>query len=134
MSKQHSELYPDVIGVGSFGKSIAIKVDVSRPYFLQSIHKEIWQVPEKGMGRFRFLCVPANLVKADDLPANWGLIYIHPNGSASCVHNPYGTGTSDIWKNGFEDYNLYTFLDQTDSLNSASRRLRYRSVLRDNLR
>ncbi|MBC3539785.1 hypothetical protein ACFSC6_21140 [Rufibacter sediminis] len=131
VSVEQSELYPDVIGVGSFAKSVSVKVDVSKPYYLKSINKEIWLNPEKGMGRFRFLCVPKDLVQPADLPANWGLIYVNDKGQATCVHNPYGTGSSDIWKNGFEDYNLYTYLDLNEQLNSVCRRFRYRAIVYD---
>ncbi|WP_207430519.1 hypothetical protein [Sabulibacter ruber] len=126
-----SEQFPDVVGVGSFGKSVAVKVDVSRHYYLQTISKEVWQNPEKSMGRFRFLCVPTDLIKPEELPANWGLIYVSKDGRANCVHNPYGSGTQDYWKNGFEDYNLYTLLDQHERLNNACRRFMYKAIIFD---
>ncbi|WP_205504550.1 hypothetical protein [Rufibacter psychrotolerans] len=126
---QPDEQYPDVIGLGSFGKSVAVKVDVSRHYYHQTISREIWQNPDKSMGRFRFLCVPTDLVKAEELPANWGLIYVGKDGKAACVHNPYGNGLHDYWKNGFEDYNLYTLVDRHEKLNSARKRFLYKAIM-----
>lgn len=66
---------PDVIG-WHYGASRLLEAKTSRSDFfgdkakLHSIH------PEYSMGRKRWYIVPDGLVKAEDLPEGWGLLYV----------------------------------------------------------
>lgn len=99
--------YPDVIGFGSWGRSVLIEVKVSRSDFLADRKKSFRKYPEQGMGRFRFYMCPVGLIKPADLPDNWGLIYVSVTGKAKCVVNPYCKSNSgNIWGDGFENRNM----------------------------
>lgn len=87
--------YPDVIGFGSWGRSVLIEVKVSRSDFLCDKKKSFRKNPEKGMGRYRYYCCPTGLIKQNELPNGWGLIYVDDKGKAKCVFNPYSR-----WVNG----------------------------------
>lgn len=94
--------YPDVIGFSSWGKSVLIECKASRSDFHADKKKMFRMYPEQGMGRYRFYCCPTGLLKREDLPENWGLIYVNEQGRATCVHNPYNERGGNIWSNGFE--------------------------------
>ena len=79
----------DVIGFGSWGHSVLIEVKVSRSDFLADKKKPFRIIPEKGMGKFRYYMCTKGLIKIDDLPIGWGLIYVDEKGKALCVYNPY---------------------------------------------
>lgn len=81
--------YPDVIGFGAWAHSVLIEVKVSRSDFLNDKKKKFRKNPEKGMGRQRFYCCPTGLIKMDELPKGWGLIYVSDKMKAKCVHSPY---------------------------------------------
>lgn len=69
---------PDLIGFDS-EQSILIEVKVSRSDFLSDKKKPH---RAKGMGNWRFYCCPKGLIKINELPAKWGLIYIDEKGKA----------------------------------------------------
>ncbi|WP_210465930.1 hypothetical protein [Rufibacter roseolus] len=120
---------PDVIGIGSFGRSILLKAYVSRADFEKDVQNKAWQTPGQEMGRYRFLCVPFNEIQETEVPANWGLIYVNEAKQATCVLNPYNPNNGDFWRNGFEDHLLYDLLTQNDQLYASCRRLRYKAVI-----
>jgi len=70
---------PDVIGFGS-GISSLIEAKVSRTDFLKDKKKHFRKHPELGMGKYRFYACPTNLIKEEELPKNWGLIYVSEKG------------------------------------------------------
>lgn len=74
---------PDVIGFGSW-QSILIECKVSRSDFLQDKKKPHRQ---KGMGNWRFFLCPKGLIKKDELPKKWGLIYIDESGKAKIKYD-----------------------------------------------
>lgn len=80
---------PDVIGFGSWGHSVLIEVKVSRSDFLCDKKKPFRIKPEEGMGKQRFYICPKDLIKKEELPEGWGLIYINEKKKARCVHFPY---------------------------------------------
>lgn len=113
--------YPDVIGFGGFGRSVLVEVKVSRADFLSDKRKTFRKFPEQGMGRYRFYMCPSGLIKPEDLPGKWGLIYVAVTGKAKCVVNPYCVSTEgNIWSDGFEDRNI---LSEHGLMFSALRRL-----------
>ncbi len=94
---------PDVIGFGTRG-SVLIECKMSRADFFADKKKRFRIYPELGMGRFRFYCCPTGLLKPEDLPENWGLLYVNEKGKCRSVFNPYNGNKSDysnIWSGGF---------------------------------
>lgn len=80
---------PDVIGFGCSGHSVLIEVKISRSDFLADRKKFFRIYPDRGMGSQRFYCCPTGLIKIQDLPTGWGLIYVNEKGKAKCIHSPY---------------------------------------------
>lgn len=66
---------PDVIGFYSGGSTV-IECKVSRSDFLSDKNKMFRRYPEQGMGDHRYYCCPTGLIKAEDLPTGWGLLYV----------------------------------------------------------
>ena len=84
---------PDVIGFNGW-ESMVIECKVSRSDFLKDRKKPH---REKGMGKFRLYACPKGLIRVDELPPKWGLIYvenskarIHVDPRYKMVDSPYG--------------------------------------------
>lgn len=71
---------PDVIGFGAW-HSVLIECKASRADFLKD-KKKPHRTLFKGMGNWRFYCCPKGLIKVEELPAGWGLIYVDEVGKA----------------------------------------------------
>lgn len=74
---------PDAIGWRGSGReqvSILIECKVTRGDFLADREKESRLQPEYGMGDWRFFLCPPDMIKSDELPPRWGLLYAHPSG------------------------------------------------------
>jgi hypothetical protein len=65
---------PDVFG-WNYWTTVLIEVKVSRSDFLADAKKPFRQTPEDGVGEFRYYCCPHGLIHADEVPANWGLLW-----------------------------------------------------------
>jgi hypothetical protein len=94
----HNDELPDVIGfstgyitdgnIWSGGVySVLIEVKVSRSDFLADKKKSFRMRPEKGMGDRRYYCCPKGLIKKEELPDGWGLLYVYPNGQVRQVES-----------------------------------------------
>ena len=95
--------YPDVIGFHSGGHSVLIECKASRSDFLCDKKKTFRKYPERGMGDYRFYCCQTGLIKPEDLPERWGLIWVSPSGKSKCIVNPYCKSViGNIWSNGHE--------------------------------
>jgi hypothetical protein len=70
---------PDVI---SFNRdhSTVIECKISRSDFLRDKTKPFRMNPNSGMGDSRYYCCPKGLIKPEELPAYWGLLYVYPDG------------------------------------------------------
>ena len=66
---------PDVFG-WNYWTTILIEVKVSRSDFFADFKKFFRQHPEEGLGEYRYYCCPEGLIKIDELPYNWGLLYV----------------------------------------------------------
>lgn len=118
---------PDVIGLQSGGNSVLIEVKVSRSDFLADRKKSFRLYPEKGMGTYRFYMCPEGLIKPEDLPCNWGLIYVDNLGKAQCIINPYCKSLiGNIWSGGFEKKNS---AGEAGMMYSALRRLHLKGYI-----
>ena len=74
---------PDVFGFGSTSSTHLIEVKISRSDFLNDKKKYYRKYPEMGIGKFRsYLCMEG-LIKDEDLPENWGLLWIDSKGKIS---------------------------------------------------
>lgn len=70
----------DVIGFRAGGKSILIECKVTRTDYLRDKKKHFRYYPPSGMGDLRYYCCPKGLIKPEELPENWGLVYVYPSG------------------------------------------------------
>ena len=67
---------PDVIG-WNCSSSVLIEVKVGRGDFLKDYNKTFRQICKKGVGQFRYYCCPEGLIKENELPGKWGLLYLN---------------------------------------------------------
>jgi len=71
----HSGEHPDAIGWRD-GLSIMIECKVSRSDFLADKKKRFRIDPSLGMGDWRFMMCQPGIIKVQDLPEGWGLLYV----------------------------------------------------------
>jgi len=60
------------------GGSVVVEVKVSRADFLADRKKPHRQAA--GMGNWRYFLCPEGMIKVDDLPAGWGLLWVNKRG------------------------------------------------------
>lgn len=84
----HNRELPDVIGFKD-DYSVLYEIKVSRGDYLGDAKKYFRIKPEKGMGSRRFYVVPKDMVKPEELPLGWGLIYLYPSGKLREIKNSY---------------------------------------------
>lgn len=82
--------YPDVIGFQGHA-SYLIEVKISRSDFLCDKKKPFRKNPTRGMGTYRYYMCPPGLIKIEDLPEGWGLLYCDVKNRVKCVYNPYNS-------------------------------------------
>lgn len=75
LATQNNET-PDVIGFHGAGGSILIECKVSRADFHADKQKIFRREEEFGMGDLRYFAAPSGILKAEDIPAGWGLLDI----------------------------------------------------------
>lgn len=122
---------PDVIGFGSHGHSVLIECKSSRSDFLADRKKFMRQNPELGMGKYRLFCCPEGMIKENELPEKWGLIYVNEKGKATCIKNPlrskYNFDLEDVEKyDAFTERNVKA---EANVMYSALRRLSIRGLI-----
>lgn len=70
---------PDAFGWGGSSTQL-IEAKVSRGDFLSDKNK-LWRIrPAYGLGRYRSYICPIDLIKPEDLPEFWGLLYVNDKG------------------------------------------------------
>lgn len=69
---------PDVLGFEQ-NCSFLLEAKASRSDFLADRKKYFRRCPNAGMGLYRSFICPKGLIKAEELPENWGLIYVNDN-------------------------------------------------------
>lgn len=117
---------PDVIGFGS-GFSAVIECKVSRSDFLQDKKK-----PHRaqGMGTFKYFCCPEGLIKAEELPAKWGLIYVANDKEYKLLVNPkLGTNKVDVY-DASKDYYIQYYPNAFERDIIAENKLMYSALRR----
>ena len=78
---------PDVIGFSSNGSTL-IECKTSKSDFKRDKKKMFRSVPQMGMGKYRFYMCPTGLIEKNELPDNWGLIYVSEKGVAKLIVKP----------------------------------------------
>lgn len=74
------------------GFFFVVESKVSRADFLADAKKSFRKNPEEGVGNYRYYACPEGLIKPEELPPKWGLIYVNmQNGRCSM---PVGYGWS----------------------------------------
>jgi hypothetical protein len=79
--KSINQEIPDVIGFSSH-HSYVLECKISRGDFLKDKKKGH---REFGMGDYRYYICPTGLIKPEELPAKWGLIYVSIEHKAKCI-------------------------------------------------
>jgi hypothetical protein len=115
---------PDVIGFGSNGFSVLIECKVSRSDFLVDQRKSFRIYPHHGMGSQRFYCCPIGLLKKEDLPKGWGLIYVDDKLKARANYKP-NKGNPQINMDGWFEKNIRA---EHELMYSALRRLQFKGI------
>ncbi|AFX93587.1 hypothetical protein G646_gp119 [Serratia phage phiMAM1] len=80
---------PDAIGFRIMGVSILIEVKVSRADFMSDKNKPHRKDPTTGMGTYRFYACPEGVIKPEDLPPGWGLLYFTSRGYLKPIVAPH---------------------------------------------
>lgn len=70
--------------------SFLIETKISRSDFLADAKKEFRKSPDKGIGIYRYYACPAGLIKPDELPPKWGLIYVYEGRKRAAMPAGYG--------------------------------------------
>lgn len=68
--------------------SFLIETKISRADFKADAKKSFRQ--NGGVGRYRYYACPEGLIKPEELPEKWGLIYVRPNNQRSLMPVGYG--------------------------------------------
>ena len=68
---------PDAIGWKQACHSVLVECKITRADFLADRAKPFRRKPEKGVGSERFYLTQPTLIKAEELPAGWGLLECH---------------------------------------------------------
>lgn len=81
---------PDVFGIrhGMHGNGVGtflLEAKTSRSDFLADKNKPHRLHPESGMGKYRYYICPTGLIKPEELPEKWGLIYVSEKGICKVV-------------------------------------------------
>ena len=125
--KSITDEIPDVIAFGAWNHSVLIECKASRSDFLSDKKKPFRSEPKLGMGKQRFYCCPDNLIKIDELPDGWGLIYVNQNKKARLIYSPY-RGNIEERDLGFLERNT---IAEMSILYSAVRRLALRGYIEE---
>ncbi len=86
-----SDEIPDAIGFRAAGKndgSVIVEVKVSRSDFLADAKKPYRNGSVKGLGNWRYYLCPEGIIKLDEIPDNWGLLYVNNRGHIKPVVGP----------------------------------------------
>ena len=76
---------PDALGFASGSGTQLIEVKTSRSDFLSDKNKRWRKKPEIGLGSYRSYLCPEGLIKENELPQNWGLLWVNENGDITEV-------------------------------------------------
>lgn len=80
---------PDAIGWKD-GMSLMVECKASRADFLSDHKKPHRQIPERGLGMFRFFMCPEYMIQPEELPHGWGLVWVRHSGRVRQIVGPKG--------------------------------------------
>lgn len=86
---------PDAIGWryswggASYEGSMLVECKTSRADFRKDFQKAFRIEPEKGIGNWRYYMCPTDIIKVDEIPDKWGLIYVNEKRKLKIIKNPY---------------------------------------------
>lgn len=95
---------PDAIGFTS-DYSILIECKTSRSDFLADKNKFFRIFPEQGVGDFRFYLCPEGIIKSEEVPDKWGLIWVDENAKCRQVKKIITSNVLSIQANRFLEKN-----------------------------
>lgn len=70
--------------------STLIETKITRSDFKADAKKEFRSCGSKGIGQLRYYACPEDLIKPEELPEKWGLIYVYPKNKAARLIVGYG--------------------------------------------
>lgn len=86
---------PDVFGFGGCLTQL-IEVKISRSDF-HADKKKYWRRnPEYGLGQLRSYLCPEGIIKEEDLPPYWGLLYVNDKGKIYVVKYPDSQASNHV--------------------------------------
>jgi hypothetical protein len=90
---------PDVIGWRDvYGKTYLLEAKSTRGDFLKDKHKPWRRNPSDGMGMFRYYICPPKMIRKEELPDGWGLLYAHARViTLECGVDPRRYGSPDMY-------------------------------------
>lgn len=81
-----SQETPDVFGIDST-RSVLIEVKMSRADFKNDFKKKFRNGKSLGLGQMRYYLCPEGLLKPEEMPKNWGLMYCSNSNKITIVRN-----------------------------------------------
>lgn len=114
---------PDAIGFRSH-TSILVEAKTSRADFLADRKKPHRMGADAGMGDWRFFMCPPDLIKPDELPPGWGLLYVREKIVQRVIGGPRSNHWDDAPRTGSKR-------DEAAMMYSALRRLKIRGRLHE---
>lgn len=102
---------PDAIGwrygwgMCEYEGSILLEAKTSRADFKKDFKKAFRITPTDGIGNWRFYLCPTGIIKPEELPDKWGLIYVDDKRKTKIIVNPYETRATRRL-NKFNDFNV----------------------------
>jgi len=76
--------FPDAVGWKG-GESYLVECKCSRRDFRKDFSKVVRRNTFGGVGTYRFYMCPTGLIKPEDLPPKWGLLWVNENGKVSRI-------------------------------------------------
>lgn len=79
---------PDAYGWSGGGTTQMIEVKMTHEDFIADKTKFWRKNPEYGIGEFRSYLCPEKIINPDELPENWGLLYVSETGKITKIKTP----------------------------------------------
>ena len=79
---------PDVIGFTA-GSSVMIEAKTSRTDFKKDAEKFSRRYPKTGVGNYRLYICKEGLIKSNEIPYKWGLLYVMKGNRVKVVKSPF---------------------------------------------
>ncbi len=69
--------------------SVLVECKTSRADFKKDFSKSFRIEPEQGIGNWRYYMCPTDIIKVDEIPDKWGLIYVNEKRKLKVIKHPY---------------------------------------------